>query len=124
MWYYERQNSDWWVGVSLALLFGHFVVPFLWLISRYPKRKKAVLVGGALWLVAMHWLDLYYVVGPVTHHFHGEYVKIPPVHVAQFTLLLGLGGLFVWAVARQMRGVALIPQRDPRLHESLTFENI
>ena len=36
---------------------------------------------------------------------------------------LGIGGLFVRSVVRRMGDAALIPERDPRLGESLAFEN-
>jgi hypothetical protein len=37
---------------------------------------------------------------------------------------LGIGGLFVAAMAYRLRDRALVPERDPRLAESLTFENV
>jgi hypothetical protein len=73
----------------------------------------------------VHWIDLYYLVIPQAHHFHGEVPgAVSPLHVTDLSLLVGLGGLFVWAAVRLMRRAALLPVRDPRLAESLTFENI
>jgi hypothetical protein len=37
---------------------------------------------------------------------------------------VGVGGLFVAAAVAVLRRHALIPERDPRLIESLTFENV
>ena len=64
VWYLPRQGDGWWIGVSLMLLFGHFLAPFLALLSRYPKRRPGLLVAGCVWLLMMHWLDLYYLVAP------------------------------------------------------------
>lgn len=120
-WYHVRQASGWWVGVSLVLLFGHFFAPFLALISRVPKRRKGMLALAAVWLLVVHWIDLYYVVipRPLGHGAH-----LSPLHVSDLALLLGLGGLFVYAITRPMTRYALVPERDPRLHEALAFQNV
>lgn len=39
------------------------------------------------------------------------------------TAFLGVGGCFVALFGRQLRRHALVPMRDPRLAESLAFEN-
>lgn len=122
-WFAPRQGDAWWVNVSLLLLFGHFVAPFLALLSRVPKRRKGLLVVAAAWLLLMHWLDLYYIVIPRPHG--GERAaSLAPLHASDIALFFGLGGLFLAAVVWNMKQAALIPQRDPRLHESLAFENI
>ncbi|MHC4108499.1 MAG: hypothetical protein ACYSTY_10485, partial [Planctomycetota bacterium] len=45
-------------------------------------------------------------------------------NVVDLTTLVGLAGLVVAGTAYRLRRCALIPIRDPRLHESLAFENI
>ena len=44
-------------------------------------------------------------------------------HVVDACCLLGLGGIFLAMTARGLRSAALIPEGDPRLGESLAFEN-
>jgi hypothetical protein len=134
-WYVVRQSGPW-VWLSLVILFGHFVLPFLLLISRVPKRRKTVLVGGAVWVLAVHWLDIaYLVLPPYFFGFAGDpgYVQGERVRGAPFdpvalilglTLLIGLGGVLAGSVLKRMELCCLIPRRDPRLHESLEFENI
>jgi hypothetical protein len=121
VWYRPRQGDTWWIGISLLLLFGHFVAPLLALMSRGAKRRPYLLVAAAIWLLAMHWLDLYYVVAPrpwLTGH------PTAALHATDLLLLLGLGGLFVallvWPLGRRM----LLAGRDPRLAESLSYENV
>lgn len=116
VWYLTRQTGNW-TGISLALLFGHFVIPFLALVSRFPKRRPRLLVLGALWMLAMHWLDLYYLVGP---EFRPEGASIGLMDLLCF---LGMGGLFFMVLALRLRKTALVPVGDPRLAESLAFEN-
>ena len=124
VWFNPRQASGWWVGVSLLLLFGHFVAPFLALLSRYPKRRPVVLAATAVWLLGMHWLDLYYLVIPGQHGRPVGASPPAPVHATDLLLFVGIGGVFAAAVLRQMGRYALLAQGDPRLHEALEFENI
>jgi hypothetical protein len=116
VWYHRREAGGWDM-VGLALLLGHFVVPFLALIARRPKRRRAVLAGMAAWILAMHWLDLYWVVLP-------ELSPTVSFHWLDLTCLLGVGGLAAAFVADRLRGRSLIPEKDPRLAESLAFENL
>ena len=51
----------------------------------------------------------------------GIAIRDKPEDVAAF---LAVGGCFVAAAGWLMRRQALVPVRDPRLHESLAFENL
>lgn len=126
-WYRARMydaTGSWsqWGVFSLILLLGHFVIPFLALISRYPKRATGLLALGAGWILAMHWLDLYYLVMPVVAG-PGRGVVPLGLLLMDVAFLAGVGGLFVSAVVSRLSRVSLIPERDPRLPESLAFEN-
>jgi hypothetical protein len=115
-WYLKRQTGDW-TWLSLGILFGHFIIPFLMLISRYPKRRPRLLVIPCLWLIVMHWFDLYWLVGP---EFNKEGMNLGLVDLFTF---LGMGGLFFIFVGLRLRKRAVAPIGDPRLAESLAFEN-
>jgi len=115
-WYLKRQTGPW-LWVSVALLFGHFIIPFFALISRVPKRRPRLLVLACLWMIAMHWLDLFYLVGP---EFSPESVHLGLIDLFCF---IGLGGLFFAALALRLRRHSLVPEGDPRLAESMRFEN-
>ena len=98
--------------------------PFMGLISA-PKRKKAVLAFWAVWILVMHYVDLFWLIMPEYYHFaEGEIPEVfcPFSWVDLFTFI-GIGGLFLAGFARAARGKALVPLKDPRLDESLAFEN-
>lgn len=115
-WYRERQTGVW-AGVSLALLFGHLIIPFLGLLSREAKRRKWLLAFWAVWLLVFHWLDLYWLVMPS--------LDAPglPFGLIDVCLILGLGSLYLAGVLVVAGQRSLIPVRDPRLPEALAFEN-
>jgi len=118
VWYKYRQTGQW-TWVSLALLFGHFVIPFLAMISRHPKRRRASLAAASVWLLAMHWVDLYWLVFPHVHEFEGRI----PFGIPEVASFVGVGGLFVAALVWRLGRQPLVAMRDPRLEEALQFEN-
>ena len=116
-WLARRQNHGWgWVG--LLLLFGHFLVPFLALMSRAPKRRPRCSRAVAVWMLVMHWVDLYWLVMPAGS-------PGSPVPSSRGPHLAGRlsARLFLAGAAFALRGRSLVPERDPRLEESLAFEN-
>jgi hypothetical protein len=116
MWFLKRQTGDW-AAVSLILLFGHFVVPFLLLVSRMIKRRPMALAVTGLYVALMCWVDMYWLVVP----------EFSP-GVARFGLLdvlvfLAMGGVYSVAMLLWLRRNSVIAEKDPRLEESLVFES-
>jgi hypothetical protein len=116
VWYKARITASW-KFVSILLMVGNFGVPFLYLVGRTVKRHAATLALGGAWLLAMHLVDLYWQVMPT---LHTEGVRVTALDIAAFA---AIGGCFVSSAGWLMRREALVPLRDPRLEESLTFEN-
>jgi len=117
VWYKARIEGSW-MQVSLLLIAGHFVVPFFYLMGRAVKRKGTTLAVGGAWLLIMHFVDLYWQIMPT---LHPEGLRPSALDVAAF---VAIGGCFVGAASWLMRRQALVPLRDPRLAESLAFENV
>jgi hypothetical protein len=115
--FYKARIAGSWKMVSIFLMVGHFGIPFFYLMGRAVKRHGATLALGGGWLLAMHFLDLYWQVMPT---LHPEGIRPSILDVAAF---LAVGGCFVAAAGWLMRRQALVPLRDPRLAESLAFEN-
>ncbi len=116
-WYLARQSGSW-MWVSVVLLFGHLLIPFFGLLSREAKRRKALLAFWAVWMLAAHWIDLYWLVMPSFEHPQG--LPLGPIDAG---CLLGIGGLYFAGVLRVAGDRPLVPRADPRLDESLAFEN-
>ena len=136
-WYMTRQMGGW-GGVSLLLLFGHFIIPFMILISRHPKRIKGVIAAIACWMLFMHFIDMYWLIKPMVpadiianSKTYGEVAATVTDEqigygwtLLDLTCLVGLFGLFIAATARRLQQGSLMPEQDPRIHESLAFENV
>lgn len=138
-WYVVRQEGAM-AYFAIALVFMHFVIPFLGLLSRHVKRHPTALPFWAAWLLVAQWLDLFYVVVPSVEywmgHGHAGHGHEEVAHAAEhahhaFPLALsdlltpiGLAGLALFFFARRARAVALTPRLDPRRQESLSLQNI
>lgn len=115
--FYLRRQAGPWAGLSVLLLFGHFFLPFFALMSRYPKRRQAALLSAALWILVMHWLDLYWLIMPEASPTSLDF------RLVDLAAFFGIGGIFFAAVIWRLSRHDLIPVRDPRLAESVAFEN-
>ena len=116
-WFRERQHGSW-ALVSLILLAGHFALPFAGLLSRHAKRKLWLLSFWAVWLLCMHAVDLFWLVMPSVEH-QGALVR-----TLDAACLVGVGGIWLFCLTRLAAKAALIPVNDPRLSQSLAFENM
>ena len=139
-WFDYRMFGNGWSWVSLILVLGHFCFPFLCLLSRWTKRRLKLLAAFSIWMLVMHFVDLYWLVIPeynehlawVAKHAHTageaghgakEIAEGIGFKLMDITAMLGIGGIFVAAAVRVGQRVKLIPVREPGLSKSLCFEN-
>jgi glucan phosphoethanolaminetransferase (alkaline phosphatase superfamily) len=117
LWYAHRWENGWSVW-SLVLLIGHFILPFFAMMSRHVKRNPKLLLLGALYLLAMHYVDMFWQIKPNMHHGHAS-PALGPVEILAF---VGIGGVVLAAYTALLSSAPLVPVGDPRLPESLAFE--
>jgi hypothetical protein len=117
VWYLARQTGPW-TWITLGLLFGHLLIPFLCLLPREVKRRKILLGMWAVWMLVVHWIDLYWLVMPT---FSPERLPFGPMDLCCIT---AIACLFLAGTIHTARACNLIPIKDPRLAESLAFENV
>jgi len=116
IWFRNRWVGSW-KTMSLLIVFGHFAVPFFILITRAAKRNPIFLGIMAFWILAMHWIDLYWVVMPSMHRGG---VSISWIDLAA---MITVGGLFLWNFWRIYSSRSLLPVGDPHLQKSIEFVN-
>jgi hypothetical protein len=113
-WYTLRLRGGWRVlgGVLVA---GHFALPFCALLVRAVKRSILAMAGLGVWLVAMHYLDVYWIVMPDAP-FHGGWG-----FGADVAALMFVGGTASAAWAARRAGAPAVPIGDSRLGASLGY---
>lgn len=120
-WYNLREYGDWW-GVGLVLVFGHFLVPFLLLLSYSRKVNKAPIRRIALWILGVIFIDLCWNILPAVKDSAGNPLPFLSLGLVwALTSTIGIGGICVWSYLKSFPTTKIIPIRDPRISESLTF---
>jgi hypothetical protein len=112
-------------NVILLILFCHILIPFAGLMSRYPKRRPTFLAFWALWQLCFVAVDMYWLVmpemGSTIENYYGPTQS--GVHITVCAIVGFLGVVF--GVFGLLAGKAsLRPTHDPRLADSLVFQNI
>lgn len=116
IWYAHRWPGSWKI-FSMIIIFGHFVVPFFLMMPRAAKRKTKPMLAMSIWLLLMHWVDLYWLIFP---NFHKETAHLSWMDL---TTLIGIGGIFIWFVWQKFEKYAVVPLNDPHLMTSIKFVN-
>ena len=111
-WYIAR-GAKAWGGVFAVLIIAHFAMPFFALLSKPLKRRPTLLAIAGGWLVAMHYVDVYWLVMPV---LHGSLA----IHWLDLAAPCAVLGLATAAAAARSRGA--IADDHPRFATAITYE--
>ncbi len=115
--YFMRRTTGTWWFLSQFLVVGHFFVPFLFLLFYRGKRAPFFLCGMAIWILAMHLLDMYVIVLPALYPngFHVSFLDV--------FCLIAIGCTLAAVFIKRLGESSLFPSRDPRLPESIALKN-
>lgn len=116
--WFKLRFANSWGSLSWLLLFGHFVIPFFGLLSRHVKRNRKGLAFWCVWQLVMIYVDMYWLVMPTLG------VDEVPFALIDLTCWIGVFALFIAGVAYRAKGLDLVAKNDPRLPDSLAFENM
>ena len=116
VWYLHRWEHGWSV-ITMILVFGHFSFPFLALLVRSSKRNLGWLKFMAVWLIIMHFFDIFWLITP---SFSQESVYFSWMI---FPAIIGLGGIFIWNFWKNFVSHPIVPIGERRLQASIKFKN-
>lgn len=115
-WFLKRREGTW-AWVSVGLIFGKFIIPFLGLLCRPAKRNLKVLGFFAVWLMVWHYIDMYWIIMPT---WYKAGVAFHWLDVATLVAALSTAGLMFWS---RLRKHSMMPIGDLRFEQGLRFEN-
>jgi hypothetical protein len=115
--FYRSRLYGGWGVVAVLVLVLHFFVPFFALLSSDLKRNKSLLPKIAMWLIAMRCLDLYWLTRP--EFTSGALPSLQQFALSDLATILGLGGIWLWFFARQLKQQPLLPLGEPKLAEAI-----
>jgi hypothetical protein len=116
-----------WGKCSWLLLIAHLVIPFLGLMARTVRRNKNYLLFAAIYVLAIHWLDHFWIVMPqYQYDILGN--PLPDNSGFPFSVwidvpcAIGMIGLYVSLFCLIAGDRPLVPKQDPRLGEALNHK--
>ena len=133
--YFLIRNTGNWNTAMIALVFGHFVVPFVILLQAWLKRNPKTLSIMAVYTLCMHVLDHYLITIPERGVSLGEHheparssagpiqVSIPGAFWGDILAFVTIGAAFLFFLLRAIGQHSLYPNRDPRILESANLSN-
>jgi len=113
--YHQRLQGGWGV-VAVGVLVLHFFLPFLVLLSHDVKRNRRLIPIVAGWMIAMRVLDIFWLTQP--EFLRSPFAKLDAL-LWDVAAILGLGGLWLWFFAMQLKRRPLLPLGDPKLQEAI-----
>ncbi|MGB1926362.1 MAG: hypothetical protein ACPHL6_07520 [Rubripirellula sp.] len=129
-WFYERglgqDHLGAWGTIGLILVFFHWILPFAGLMSRHVRRNPKLVFAWAIYLLAVHFIDIYWIIMPESAANGAGHASIEGVRgiSANILCVIGMFLFMIGMVLRIARNNPVIAVHDPRLQESIAFENI
>jgi hypothetical protein len=94
---HDGSTNQWWY-IGLVILFGHFFLPFFWLLSYRYKVTKHIIRRIAFWNLSIILIDICYNILPVLKDSHGDALPFLSLNLIWvLTSVVGVGGICVWA---------------------------
>ncbi len=107
-WYLARTQGGWqWVAILNVFL--HFFLPFFFLLVRGTKKAPGRLLSIALLVLAMRFLDLFWLIFPA---FTPGKIVFPWLAIVAW---IAMGGFFMAIFFRQLTKASFFPTYDSRL---------
>jgi hypothetical protein len=117
IWFLHRFEGSW-GPLSFAILFGHFIIPFLVLCFRSVKRNLKMMTIVSVWIMVFQFIDFYWQVMPT---FHKQGIALHWLDLACLAAPMSAMALAFWS---RLKAHALLPVGDPRFEQGLQFQNL
>ena len=121
-WYNLRINQPGWMTLSILLLVGHLFIPFFLLMGRGLRRNRKLLAFSAVFILAMHWVDHYWLIMPQMNPEANLYTLSGMGIVIDLACMVGVIAVYIAMFCMIAGNRPLVPLKDPRLGEALNHE--
>lgn len=116
--YFLVRFNDGWTPWSISLFVGKFFLPFFLLLPRGNKRSEEVVFLTSIWIIAMQFLDLNWMIQPQV------FEKGPSIVLGDVGVWIGFLGVFGLLVTRFLKKNNVVAIRDPYLPDSVYRHHI
>ncbi len=115
-WFFHRWHGIWTI-LSITLVVAHFIVPFLALLSFPSKTNPKRLKFMSIWILAVHFLDVYWMIMPGMKIASGGYF----FSWSDLVFPIAIVGLLMILFNSLAKRYNLIPIGDPKLQRGFDF---
>jgi hypothetical protein len=117
IWYIKRWNGGW-GPIATFLWLGHFVLPFLLLLSQPLKKNPKTIMMIAVYLILVHIVDVVFLVEPNFQKWDApDFWK--SVSWMDITSPIGFGGLWLALFFGNLNDRPLLPLGAPDLQKAI-----
>jgi hypothetical protein len=109
--FYEIRSHGVWNALSLFLIFGQFIFPFVLLLAPSAKARPYLLLLVSLWVFIVRFIEQYWNTMPF---MRPEF----SFHWMDVAAIVFFGAVWFAVFSRQVQQGTLIPTHDPRLKEA------
>ncbi|HKP55500.1 MAG TPA: hypothetical protein VJV78_02200 [Polyangiales bacterium] len=121
IYYHRRWDTDSWRIVSSIIVGLKFIFPFYVTMSRNAKRNNGWIGFGASWILATHFLEIFYWIMP----YYKPFAPVPFDGIwVEVCCVLATVGVYLSYVLWRMRKHSLIAVGDPRLSRAIDFVQV
>jgi hypothetical protein len=117
-WYLPRVRNGWAV-VGGFLIFFHFMLPFILLLSRDLKRNPRTLVGIGLYILAARLVEIHFTVVPSARIVGGPEGLFSMALLFTPLAVVASGGLWLSRYMTNLTERDMLPVNEPMLEEAL-----
>ncbi|MFK8114918.1 MAG: hypothetical protein AB8B91_22135, partial [Rubripirellula sp.] len=97
-------------------------------MSRHVRRNPKLVFGWAVYILMMHFVDLYWIIMPEAREIGPAAAAAttggPMGIIASLLCVIGMAALLTGLILKLAEQTKIVAVRDPRLRESIAFENI
>jgi hypothetical protein len=111
--FFIKRFENGWGLISLALPIAKFFLPFLVLLPRKMKHTPAALIPVCLWILAVTFMEFYWIVLPAVVH------DGPSIPWMELLVTVGFFGVLLATFGLSISRHSPVPVKDPRLAEAL-----
>ncbi len=116
IWYHHRWVGGW-KFISVLIAVAHFTIPFIFLMPKNMKRNPKILSFWAIWILVMHWVDLYWNIQPNLYPDGAGFSWM------DVTSMIGIGSIFLYFFWKNLSKNPILTLKDRKLGKSVNYVN-